>query len=120
LRALKLTALLMVVSLVFTTPAIAQGSGAEAEVAGSQQYYGQPTPSLADGVRDVSDTAGRGADAIDGALGDAGSSDGATVPADGKVAGLTVLPETGGASPLVAGAGALLLSAGLLVRRAIG
>lgn len=119
MRALKLTALLMVVSLVFTAPAIAQGSGPEAEVAGSQQYNGQPTPSLADGVRDVSDTAGRGADAINDALGDAGSSDGAT-PADGKVAGLTVLPETGGASPFVAGAGALLLSAGLLVRRAIG
>jgi LPXTG-motif cell wall-anchored protein len=120
LRALKLTALLMVVSLVFTAPAIAQGSGPEAEVAGSQQYNGQPTPSLADGVRDVSDTAGRGADAINDALGDDGSSDDVTVPPGGKVAGLTVLPETGGASPFVAGAGALLLSAGLLVRRVIG
>ena len=120
MRALRLTALLMVVSLIFTAPAMAQGSGPEAEVAGSQQYKGQPTPSLADGVRDVTDTAGRGADAINDALGDAGSSDGVTGPPGGKVAGLTELPETGGASPFAAGAGALLLSAGLLVRQVIG
>ncbi len=120
MRALRLTALLMVVSLIFTAPAIAQGSGPEAKVAGSQQYNGQPTPSLTDGIRDVSDTAGRGADAINDALGEAGSSDDVTVPPDGKVAGLTELPETGGASPFAAGAGALLLSAGLLVRQVIG
>ena len=48
---------------------------------------------------------------VNDALDDAGSS-------DDKVAGLTVLPEMGGASLLMPGV--LLVGAGLLVRRIIG
>jgi hypothetical protein len=83
--------------------------------ASSQQYGVDSSKSLADGVRDASDTAGRGADAINDALDDAGPQDGATGSADGKVVGLTVLPETGGVSFLAPGV--LLVGAGLLVRR---
>jgi hypothetical protein len=117
LRALRLTTISMIVALTLATPAMAQEPRTNAGEAGasSQQYGVDSSKSLADGVRDASDTAGRGADAINDALDDAGPQDGATGSADGKVVGLTVLPETGGVSVLAPGV--LLVGAGLLVRR---
>ena len=121
MRALKLTTILMLAALILAAPAVAQESRSEAN-ASSQQYDVYSVPSLADGIRDASDTAGRGADAVNDALDDApddtGPRDGATGSSDGKVYGLTVLPETGGA-PLLA-PGVLLVGAGLLVRRILG
>jgi hypothetical protein len=120
LWALKLTTILMLAALILAAPAVAQESpteGGEAN-ASSQQYGVDSSESLADGIRDASDTAGHGADAVNDALDDAGPRDGATGFSDGKVAGLTVLPETGGA-PLLA-PGVLLVGAGLLARWIIG
>lgn len=106
LRAPRLTTILITAALTLAAPAVAQEPPTDAGEANasSQQYGVYSSESLADGIRDASDTAGRGA-------GDTGSS-------DGKVAGLTELPETGGA-PLLA-AGVLLVGAGLLVRRIVG
>jgi hypothetical protein len=136
LRALKLTTIVMLAALILAAPAVAQGSPSDAGEANasSQQYGVHSSESLADGIRDASDTAGHGADAVNDALDDdfddarddafanaldyAGPRDGATGSSDGKVAGLTVLPETGGA-PLLA-PGVLLVGAGLLARRIIG
>ncbi len=120
MRALKFTTILMIAALILAAPAVAQESPADAGEANasSQQYGVDSSESLADGIRDASDTAGRGADAVNDALDDAGSRDGATGSSDGKVYGLTVLPETGGASLLAPGV--LLVGAGLLVRRIIG
>jgi hypothetical protein len=88
--------------------------------ASSQQYGVDSSESLADGIRDASDSAGRGADAVNDALDDtfddASPRDGATGSSDGEVAGLTVLPETGGASLLAPG----VLLVGVVVRRIIG
>ena len=124
MRALRLTTILIIAALILAAPAVAQESPTDAggANAGSQQYGVYSSESLADGIRGASDTAGRGADAVndafDGAPDDAGPRDGDTGSSDGKVAGLTELPETGGA-PLLA-AGVLLVGAGLLVRRIIG
>ena len=128
MRALKFTTILMLAALILAAPAVAQESRTEAGEANasSQQYDVYSVPSLADGVRDASDTAGRGADAVNDALDDAPEDvpddtsprDGATGSSDGEVYGLTVLPETGGA-PLLA-PGVLLVGAGLLVRRILG
>ena len=119
--ALKMTTILVLAALILAAPAVAQESPADAGEAnaGSQQYRVHSSEALADGIRDASDTAGRGADAVNDALDDApedaGPRDGATGSSDGKVYGLTVLPETGG-PPLLA-AGFLLVGAGLLLRR---
>lgn len=128
LLALKLTTILVLAALILAAPAVAQESPADAGEANasSQQYGVSSSESLSDGIRDASDTAGRGADAVndalddavDDAVDDAGPRDGATNSSDGKVYGLTVLPETGGA-PLLA-PGFLLVGAGLLLRRIIG
>ena len=124
MRALKLTAILMLAALILAAPAVAQESRTEAGEtnAGSQQYGVHSSEALADGIRDASDTAGRGADAVNDALDDApddtSSRDEATGFSGGKVYGLTVLPETGGASLLAPGV--LLVGAGLLVRRILG
>jgi hypothetical protein len=100
-------------TLKLAAPAVAQESPTDAGEANasSQQYGVESSEFLADGIRDASDTAGRGADAVNEALDDAGPRDGATGSSDGKVYGLTVLPETGGAP---------LLAPGLLLRRIIG
>jgi hypothetical protein len=124
LLALKLTTFLVLAALILAAPAVAQESPADAGEANasSQQYGVSSSESLADGIRDASDTAGRGADAVndalDDAVDDAGPRDGATDSSNGKVYGLTVLPETGGA-PLLA-PDFLLVGAGLLLRRIIG
>ena len=128
LRALKSTTISMIAVLILAAPAVAQESPLEAGEANasSQQYGVDSSESLADGIRDASDTAGRGADAVndalddtpDDAFDDAGPRDGGTGSSDGKVAGLTELPETGGASLLAPGV--LLVGAGLLVRRIVG
>ena len=116
-----MTTILMVAALILAAPAVAQESRTDAGEgnASSQQYGGvHSSEALADGIRDASDTAGRGADAVNDALDDAGPREGATGSSDGKVYGLTVLPETGGASLLAPGV--LLVGAGLLVRRILG
>ncbi len=127
-----MTTILMIAALILAAPAVAQESstGAGEANASSRQYGVHSSEALADGIRDASDTAGRGADAVNDALDDAshdvsddvsddaGPRDGDTGSSGGKVAGLTVLPETGGA-PLLA-AGVLLVGAGLLVRRITG
>ena len=124
MRALKLTTILLMAALMLAAPAVAQESGTDAGEANasSQQYGVDSSESLADGIRHASDTAGRGADAVNDSLDeapeDAGPRDGATGSSDGKVAGLTELPETGGAQLLAPGV--LLVGAGLLVRRLIG
>jgi hypothetical protein len=124
LRAPRLTTILITAALTLAAPAVAQEPPTDAGEANasSQQYGVYSSESLADGIRDASDTAGRGADAVndalDDAVDDAGPRDGATDSSDGKVYGLTVLPETGGA-PLLA-AGFLLVGAGLLLRRIMG
>jgi len=106
----------LVAVLVLSAPAPAQsgGAGAGQGSASSQQYDHRsgPTssPALADGVQDAADNAGLGAEAANDALSGARSS-------DGKVAGLTELPDTGGAPLFLLVAGALLVGAGLLSRR---
>ena len=104
----------LVAVLVLSTPAQAQSVSAGERSASSQQYSGEPglssTPALADGVREAADTAGRGADAANDALSGTRSS-------DGRVAGLTELPDTGGVPPFPLVAGILLVSVGLLFRK---
>jgi len=124
-----LTTILIIAALILAAPAVAQESPTDAGEANpsSRQYGVHSSESLADGIRDASDTAGRGADAVneafddapDEAPDDAGPHDGDTGSSDGKVAGLTELPETGGA-PLLAPGVLLVGAAGLLVRRIIG
>ena len=119
-----MTTILIIAALILAAPAVAQEPPTDAGEANtsSQQYGVYSSESLADGIRDASDTAGRGADAVndafDDAPDDAGPRAGDTGSSDGKVVGLTELPETGGA-PLLA-AGVLLVGAGLLVRRIVG
>ncbi len=114
----------MLAALILAAPAVAQESPADAGEANasSRQYGVVSSEALADGIRDASDSAGHGADAVNDALDDtaddAGPRDGATGSSEGNVYGLTVLPETGG-TPLLA-PGILLVGAGLLARRIIG
>ena len=118
MRQVELAVMALVAVLVFSASALAQSVSVEAEErsAGSQQYGGDPGSSsasaVADGVRDAANTAGRGADAANDALSGARSS-------DGSVAGLTELPDTGGGPLFLPVAGVLLVSAGLLFRRAV-
>ena len=115
MRQVKLAVVALVAVLVLSAPALAQSvsAGAGERSASSQQYSGEPglssTPALADSVREAADTAGRGADAANDALSGTRSS-------DGRVAGLTELPDTGGVPLLLPVAGVLLVSAGLLFR----
>jgi hypothetical protein len=116
LRQVELAVMALVAVLVFSAPALAQSHSAEAEEssAGSQQYGGDPglssAPALADGVRDVANTAGRGADAANDALSGTRSS-------NGGVADLTELPDTRGAPLFLPVAGVLLVSVGILLRQ---
>ena len=118
MRQVKLAVVALMAVLVFSAPALAQsvGAGAEERSASSQQYGSEPgvssSPALADGVRNAADTAGRGTDAANDALSGARSS-------GGRVAGLTELPDTGGAALFVPVASVLLVSAGLLIRRIV-
>ena len=108
----------LVAVLVLSAPALAQSvsAGTGQSSASSQQYDDRSgltsSPALADGVQDAADNAGQGADAANDALSGARSS-------DGKVAGLTELPDTGGAQLFLLVAGVLLVSAGLLFRGGI-
>jgi hypothetical protein len=118
LRQVKLAVVALMAVLVFSAPALAQsvGAGAEERSASSQQYGSEPgvssSPALADGVRNAADTAGRGTDAANDALSGARSS-------GGRVAGLTELPDTGGAALFLPVASVLLVSTGLLIRRIV-
>ena len=104
--------------LVLSAPALAQSgsAGAGPGSASSQQYDdgSGPTssPALADGVQNAADNAGQGAEAANDALS-------GTRSPDGKVAGLTELPDTGGTPLFLLVAGALLVGASLLSRRII-
>ena len=118
LRQGKLMVVALVAVLLLSAPALAQSGSASAgqSSASSQQYDDRsgPTssPALADGVQDAADNAGQGAEAANDALSGARSS-------DGKVAGLTELPDTGGTPLFLPVAGVLLVGAGLLFRRVI-
>lgn len=118
LRHIGLVVVALLAVLVLSAPALAQSvsAGAEGGSASSQQYGGEPglssAPALADGVRDAADTAGRGTDAANDALSGARSS-------DGRVAGLTELPDTGGVPRSLPVAGVLLVSVGLLFRQIV-
>ena len=126
MRGLKLIATLLVISLASCAPALAHSLNAAA------QQYSDVSPSaveVGDVVRSAADTAARGTGALNGALSDEESSAAAAATLfgndppdpDSKVAGLTELPATGGVSPLLPCAGALLVMAGLasLVRRTV-
>ncbi len=63
---------------------------------------------MAAGVQDTADTVTRGTEAVNEALSEPDSPDPSDSPE--KVAGLTELPDTGGAPPLAAGLGVLLAS----------
>jgi hypothetical protein len=125
LRGLKLTATLLMILLASCAPALAHSPNAAA-----QQYSASPSAlEVGDAVRAAADAAARGSGALSGALSEDKSSSSAAAAAtlsdadppdsDGKVAGLTELPATGGVSPLLPCVGALLVMAGLgsLVRR---
>ena len=118
MRQVELVVVALAVVLVLSAPALAQSgsAGAGQSSASSQQYSGQSgltsVPSLAGGVKGADDNAGQGAGAANDAVSGERSS-------DGKVAGLTELPDTGGAQLFLPVAGVLLVSAGLLFRRAI-
>ncbi len=123
MRGLKLTATLLMILLASCAPALAHTPNAAA-----QQYSASPSAlEVGDVVREAADAAARGTGALNGALSEDKSSAAAAAtisggdPPDsgGKVAGLTELPATGGASPLLPCAGTLLVMAGLasLVRR---
>lgn len=93
---------------------LAASAPALAQTAGPDQYAGE-TQSVRDGIRDSTETAADGTQAVSEALSATASP--AAGDSSDKVAGLTELPETGGVSPLLPGAGALLVTSGLLVRR---
>lgn len=124
MRGLKLTATLLMILLASCAPALAHTPNAAA-----QQYSASPSAlEVGDVVRAAADAAARGTGALNGALSEDKSSAAAAAAtisggdppvSDGKVAGLTELPATGGASPLLPCAGTLLVMAGLasLVRR---
>ena len=116
MRQVELAVVALVAVFVLSAPAMAQSAsvGAGQGSASAQQYGGgsglSSDPALADGVQDVADNAGQGAEAANDALS-------GTRSPDGSVAGLTELPETGGASLFLLVTGVLLVSAGLLFRR---
>jgi hypothetical protein len=112
LRQVELAVMALVAVLVLSTPAQAQSVSAGERSASSQQYGdsgASSAPAVADGVRKAADNAGQGADAANDALS-------GTRFSDGRVAGLTELPDTGGVPLLLPVAGVLLVSAGLLFR----
>jgi hypothetical protein len=107
-------------------PALAYSPNAAA------QQYSEVSPSaveVGDVIRAAADSAARGTSALNGAFSDDKSSAAAAATLsggdqpdpDGKVAGLTELPATGGVSPLLPCVGALLVMTGLgsLVRRTV-
>ena len=123
MRGLKLTATLLMILLASCAPALAHTPNAAA-----QQYSASPSAlEVGDVVREAADAAARGTGALNGALSEDKSSAAAAATisggdppvTDGKVAGLTELPATGGVSPLLPCADTLLVMAGLasLVRR---
>ena len=123
MRGLKLTATLVMILLASCAPALAHTPTA------AQQFSASPSAlEVGDVVRAAADAAARGTGALNGALSEDKSSSAAAAAtisggdppvSDGKVAGLTELPATGGVSPLLPCAGTLLVMAGLasLVRR---
>jgi hypothetical protein len=99
LLALKMTTILVLAALILAAPAVAQESPADAGEAnaGSQQYRVHSSEALADGIRDASDTAGRGADAVNDALDDAPEDAGPAtelpVPRTARCTGLPCSPR---------------------------
>ncbi len=128
MRGLKLTVALVVIMLASCAPALAQSPNAAARQYGD---VGTQALEVGDIIRAAADSAARGSGALNGALSE-GKPPAATAATlsggdasdqpdtHGKVAGLTMLPATGGVSPLLPCAGALLVFAALpsLVRRA--
>jgi len=103
---------LVVASVLFL---LASSAPALAQTAGPDQYDVRGSQSLEDGIQNSTETAAVGTQAVSGAL--SGNASPAASDSPDEVAGLTELPETGGVSPVLPGAGALLVTSGLLVRR---
>lgn len=106
----------LAVLLAFSSPALAQS--ADPETAADSQYRVTTQSATADIPKTLAGNAADGTGAVNDAL--SGSSpSGEPDAAPDKVAGLTVLPETGGASLPGLGAGVFVSGAGvlLLIRR---
>ena len=117
MRHFRLIVVSLVILLAFSSPVLAQ-------TAGPDQYSGG-IESVEDGIQDTTETAAEGTKAVNEALSGTASPE-TSAPAvnstsnpPDKVAGLTELPETGGTSLLLPGAGILLVASGLLVRRVV-
>lgn len=129
MRALTLAVASVATMLIFAAPVMAQSPGA-ADTPVAQQYRsctGICVDNLRDGAQAVADEATRSSGAVNDALIGAkstASDDDEAAPSDGAaprgtVAGLTKLPETGGAKVTGLGVGILLMCAGLLARRIV-
>jgi hypothetical protein len=116
LRLLKLTVASLLAALMLSTPALAQGADPDTP-ADSQYDVDSEALSTGDIPKTLADNAADGTGAVNDALEGSGSSgsSGGSDDAPEKVAGLTVLPETGGASLAGACAGVLVSGAGLLL-----
>ena len=110
MRHLRLVVVSLIILLASSSTALAQSSGAAGD-----QYTSGSSPSVAAGVHDTADTVAGGTEAVNEALSGPKSPEPSGSPE--KVAGLTELPDTGGAPPLVAVLGVLLATFGLLARR---
>ena len=109
MRWLKLTVASLTAALILSAPAFAQS-------AADSQYDDGPSTSefsTADIPKTLADNAADGSGAVNDALAGSGSS-GEPAVASGSVAGLTMLPETGGASLVRLVAGLFLSAAGVL------
>lgn len=124
MRWLTLILASLTMALVLSTPAFAQGNGTETP-AGAQ--YDSEALSVGDIPRALTDPAARGTGSLNETLKDPASPEGEAAASEtDSVAGITVLPETGGGLPETGGglpvapcAGVLLVAGGLLVGRSV-
>ncbi|MDQ4129300.1 MAG: hypothetical protein M3151_15365 [Actinomycetota bacterium] len=120
----KLTVTSLAIALALSTPAFAQGNDAPAD----SQYDDVGIESVEDIPGTLADSAAHGTGSMNEALEDpappgneaSASEEESSFSEADKVAGMTVLPETGGALPAVPCSGALLVAAGgLLMHRSL-
>lgn len=116
MRWLKLVFASLTMALVVSTAATAQGASPQTGAV-AQYDDGTGMESLADLPESLTDPAARGTGSLNEAMNDSASSkEGADSGVD-EVAGITMLPETGGAPPVAPCVGALLVAGGLVLRR---
>ncbi|MDQ4127042.1 MAG: hypothetical protein M3151_03680 [Actinomycetota bacterium] len=113
MRWLKLVFASLTMALVVSTAATAQGASPQT---GAVAQYDDSTgiESLADLPESLTDPAARGTGSLNEAMSDAGSSKEGAASGVDEVAGITMLPETGGAPLLALCAGVFLSGAGVL------